>query len=230
MGRATPMNQATYRPDSPRVEGHLDDPRGRARVEMSATGPISPPGSGTCRWSTGRGIAHSRRGVPAAPSGTRSGWRDDLRTGLRRVPASRGHGQGARPGGVRLAFPWFADRLRRQFEVHHALWGGEPSGDGTRMASYCPAATPRPSEDRSRPDRASSIPGHRIISVLGRGGMGIVYKSWQVSLRHSWPSRCSTPGRRRSEVGGALPHRGRGGARFHHPNIIQIYELGELEG
>ena len=128
-------------------------------------------------------------------------------------------------------FPWFADRLRRQFEVHRGLWGCESSREAAPAGEPLPAGDAATEEGPEQASMGFSVPGHRILSVLGRGGMGIVYKSWQVSLRRLVAVKVLDAGagadprsaaRFRTEAEAA--------ARFHHPNIIQVYELGEFEG
>ncbi len=76
-----------------------------------------------------------------------------------------------------------------------------------------------------------SVPGYEILGVLGRGGMGIVYKANQVALKrlvalkmiragaHADPEDLS---RFRTEAQAV--------ARLRHPNIVQVYEIGEQEG
>ncbi len=86
---------------------------------------------------------------------------------------------------------------------------------------------------RSLPSAAPQfrIPGYEMLGVLGRGGMGVVYKARHLALgrvvalkmilaaEHADPE---TLARFRSEAG-AL-------ARLQHPNIVQIFEVGEHEG
>jgi serine/threonine protein kinase/WD40 repeat protein len=77
----------------------------------------------------------------------------------------------------------------------------------------------------------STIPGYEMLGELGRGGMGIVYKARQrnlgrivalkVAMMSSDPSRNELE-RFRSETESA--------ARLKHPNIVQIYDVGECEG
>ena len=120
-------------------------------------------------------------------------------------------------------FPWFADRLHRQFEVHRGLWGGEPSRDAAPAGESLPAGDAATEDGTEQASMGFSVPGHRILSVLGRGGMGIVYKSWQVSLRRLVavkvldPGPGPTRGRRRD------PDRGRGRGAIpsseYHPGL-----------
>jgi serine/threonine protein kinase len=76
-----------------------------------------------------------------------------------------------------------------------------------------------------------TVPGYEIQGVLGRGGMGIVYQARQVALQrtvalkmvlngaHAGPTEL---GRFRAEAAVI--------ARLQHPNIVQIYDVGEVAG
>jgi serine/threonine protein kinase len=76
-----------------------------------------------------------------------------------------------------------------------------------------------------------AVPGFEILGELGRGGMGIVYRARQVALQrtvalkmvlngaHAGPKELA---RFRAEAGVI--------ARLQHPNIVQIYDVGEAAG
>ncbi len=75
------------------------------------------------------------------------------------------------------------------------------------------------------------IPGYEILSEVGRGGMGAVYKARQVSLNRlvalkmilsAWHAGSAELARFRTEALAV--------ARVQHPNIVQVHELGSHAG
>jgi serine/threonine-protein kinase len=76
-----------------------------------------------------------------------------------------------------------------------------------------------------------SIRGYEILGELGRGGMGVVYRARQVSLKRIvalkmiLSSAHAGPEERARFVSEAEAV-----ARLQHPNIVQIHEIGEADG
>jgi eukaryotic-like serine/threonine-protein kinase len=81
----------------------------------------------------------------------------------------------------------------------------------------------------------SSIPdcvaGYQIIGLLGRGGMGVVYKARQAGLKRLVALKMILAGDHSGEEDRArFRTEAETVARIQHPNIIQIYEVGEERG
>jgi serine/threonine-protein kinase len=75
------------------------------------------------------------------------------------------------------------------------------------------------------------IPGVQIIEELGRGGTGIVYKARQVGLNRLVAVKVLRPEKLASAEARIRARRGAEAiARFQHPNIVQIYQVGIQDG
>ena len=110
--------------------------------------------------------------------------------------------------------------------------GGPPANgtvDDRRLTGpHTPATEPRA---QAAMPTGCDLPGYEILGELGRGGMGVVFKAEQVRLKrpvalkmlksgdHAGPDDLA---RFRAEAEAV--------ARLAHPNIVQIYEVGEYRG
>src|ERR1700688_3123243 len=84
-----------------------------------------------------------------------------------------------------------------------------------------------PGENREYPE----VPGYEILGLLGHGGMGVVYRARQlkaqrlVALKMIRAVEHATPhDRLRFQIETEAV------ARLQHPNIVQLYEVGEARG
>src|SRR5579864_5521100 len=77
----------------------------------------------------------------------------------------------------------------------------------------------------------SELAGYRVTGLLGRGGMGFVYEAEHQLLRRKAAVKTLAP-----EVGGGADFKERfiresqTVASIDHPNIIPIYDAGEIDG
>src|SRR5262245_12365689 len=78
---------------------------------------------------------------------------------------------------------------------------------------------------------APLIPGYRIVEKLGEGGMGVVYKAWQLNaprlvalkvVRAGHHASAAERERFRTEAAAI--------ARLQHPHVVQVFEVGECSG
>jgi serine/threonine-protein kinase len=75
------------------------------------------------------------------------------------------------------------------------------------------------------------IPGYEVQSVLGRGGMGVVYKARHLRLNRAVALKMLLAGTYAGppEVTRFLQE-AEAAAGLRHPNIVQVYDLGDLAG
>src|SRR5262249_31046005 len=93
-----------------------------------------------------------------------------------------------------------------------------------------PRLTNEPAPRRT-PSDMPTVPGYEVLDVLGRGGMGVVYKARHLRLNRLVALKMILAGAH------ASPHdlarfelEAETLAALHHPNIVQVYESGEING
>jgi tetratricopeptide (TPR) repeat protein len=76
-----------------------------------------------------------------------------------------------------------------------------------------------------------SVPGYEILGKLGQGGMGVVYKARQRGLNRLVALKMIVGGNQaRADLLARFRVEAEAVARLRHPNILEIYEIGEVDG
>jgi serine/threonine protein kinase len=97
---------------------------------------------------------------------------------------------------------------------------GDPAATGPEAAASPAAAGGRP-----------SVPGYEILAELGRGGMGVVYQARHLALNRIVALKMvRTWGDESLEQLMRFRVEAQAVARLQHPNIVQIYDVGNAHG
>jgi serine/threonine protein kinase/predicted Zn-dependent protease len=121
-------------------------------------------------------------------------------------------------------FPALSAQLRDQFEVHQALSLLSTARNGQRLGSV-----QKPTSSAPRP--WPTVSGYEILAELGRGGMGVVYEARQVGLNRLVALKMiRSPALADADQIARFRAEAEAVARLQHPNIIQIHEIGEVDG
>jgi predicted Ser/Thr protein kinase len=140
-------------------------------------------------------------------------------------------------------FPTLEVPLRDQFEIHR-LMASRPglvtlaNTRGTGAAGVEDATVGSGQADGHGPAPPGQVDGHRlapagyeVLGELGRGGMGVVYKARQVGLNRVVALKTVLVGLQASQAQQArFRSEAEAVARLQHPNVVQVFDVGEHEG
>jgi WD40 repeat protein/tetratricopeptide (TPR) repeat protein len=88
-----------------------------------------------------------------------------------------------------------------------------------------------PAPPRSMRRAVPVVPGFEVYGELGRGAMGVVYHARRVLLNRPCALKMVLAGEHASpEIAVRFLAEAESVARLRHPNVVQIYEIGELDG
>jgi WD40 repeat protein/Flp pilus assembly protein TadD len=112
-----------------------------------------------------------------------------------------------------------------------SVFGTRPAGSGSRVSVPGNFARSLPTAAGGKVLAESLVGPYEILDELGKGGMGVVYKARHVHLNRVVALKMI--------IGGSLVHEthlerfrleAESVAKLNHPNIVQVYDVGEHNG
>jgi WD40 repeat protein/serine/threonine protein kinase len=127
-------------------------------------------------------------------------------------------------------FPDLAESLRMQWEVHQVCKAARRETSRTPFSeSSTPILSPRETR-QTRGVQLIHVPGYEILEILGKGGMGIVYKARHLALDRIVALKMIRNGVSADpEELARFQKEAEAVARLQHPNIVQVFEVANWE-
>src|SRR5262249_40610854 len=127
-------------------------------------------------------------------------------------------------------FPQYAAALQLQLELHQAM-GADPEPLTDWAEQTATLGDRREIASGAGCEELPTIPGYEVLGVLGRGGMGVVYRAWQEGLNRSVAVKRMHAGAQANPMKlSRFRVEAEAVARVQHPNIVQIHDVGQHAG
>ncbi len=124
-------------------------------------------------------------------------------------------------------FPMLASELQLQFDVDREITSWQASSSAEESSSVAGADVPMEAVDTCLPQ----VEGYEVEGLVGRGGMAVVYRARHVKLNRQVALKllrdryCASSTQIRR-----FWNEAQAAARMQHPNIVQIFEVGQHAG
>ena len=127
----------------------------------------------------------------------------------------------------RQRFPQLTDEITLMISTAADLASGRISDSA--IIEQGPARLNRSEPEFDRP--LQKLGDHHLLEVIGRGGMGIVYKAHHSKLNRVVAVKTIVTGKQSDAIASERFRReAEAAARLSHPGIVQVYEIGEQDG
>jgi WD40 repeat protein len=140
-------------------------------------------------------------------------------------------GEDTSPDEYRQRFPEYGPLFEALFDWQPPAAGSRVPDASDTTAHDRPAGAAPPRSPAPAGGGLPSIPGYEVLGVLSRGGQGVVYQARHLQLKRLVALKMIRAGTHAGpqEVG-RIKAEAEAVARLQHPNIVQIYEVGEHDG
>src|SRR5580765_7316277 len=135
------------------------------------------------------------------------------------------HESGKTPEEVCRDYPELLPEIQQRWQVSQPI--------GAQAPSLLPELETQPEAGATAPTDTGlpQVPGYDVLGVLGRGGMGVVYRARQLRVNRIVALKmilcvdhASPTDRLRFQIETEAV------ARLQHPHIVQLHEVGEVRG
>ena len=127
--------------------------------------------------------------------------------------------------------PELADELRHRVAPTERPLGSVDETIGERATVGSPPSAEADDRPTWTAARFPRVPGYEFLGELGRGGMGVVYQARQKNLNRLVAIKTILTGEQAGTRERARFYaEAEAVARLQHPNIVQIYDIGECDG
>ncbi len=111
-------------------------------------------------------------------------------------------------------FPQLGDQLRVQWNVYRVLFSVAPKASAPRAAGRT----------------GEKIGRYEVQAILGKGGMGIAYRAWDPDLKRVVAVKTLRAAAADEAEIARFRTESEAIARVRHPNIVQIFDVGDSDG